>query len=88
MLLVLLFLTSPLAYVPKTALAAVILIAAIGLFDLSALRILYRMSRREFLLSVATTLGVLLLGVLPGVLIAVSFSLLWLLSVVSRDSRV
>ena len=87
MLLVLLFLTSPLAYVPKTALAAVILIAAIGLFDLSALRILYRMSHREFLLSVATTLGVLLLGVLPGVLIAVAFSLIWLLSVESRPSE-
>lgn len=86
MLLILLFFTSPLAYVPTTALAAVILVAAIGLFDLSALRVLYRMSQREFLLSLGTTLGVLVLGVLPGVLIAVSFSLIWLLSVGSRPN--
>jgi MFS superfamily sulfate permease-like transporter len=83
MLLVLLFLTSPLAYVPITALAAVILVAAIGLFDLSELRLLFRMSYREFLMSVGTTLGVLLLGVLPGVLLAVALSLIWLLSVES-----
>jgi len=56
MLLILLFLTSPLAYIPKAALAVVILIAAIGLFDFSALRNLYQMSSREFLLSVGTSL--------------------------------
>lgn len=86
MLLILLFLTSPLAYVPKTALAAVILVSAVGLFDLAALRVLFRMSHREFLLSVGTTLGVLVLGVLPGVLIAISLSLIWLLSIESRPT--
>ena len=84
MLLILLFLTSPLAFVPSTALAAVILVSAVGLFDLAELRVLYRMSYREFLMSVTTTLGVLVLGVLPGVLLAVALSLLWLLSVSSR----
>jgi high affinity sulfate transporter 1 len=86
MLLVLLFLTSPLAYVPTTALAAVILVSAIGLFDLADLRLLYRMSYREFLMSVGTTLGVLVLGVLPGVLLAVALSLIWLLSVESQPN--
>ncbi len=84
MLLILLFLTSPLAYVPTTALAAVILVAAVGLFDVADLRKLYRMSYREFLMSVITTLGVLVLGVLPGVLLAVALSLVWLLSISSR----
>lgn len=84
MLLVLVFLSSPLAYVPTTALAAVILVSAMGLFDLADLRLLYRMSYREFLMSVGTTLGVLALGVLPGVLLAVALSLIWLLSVGSR----
>ncbi len=86
MLLVLFFLTSPLAYVPITALAAVILVTAIGLFDLAGLRLLYRMSYREFLMSVTTTLGVLVLGVLPGILLAVALSLIWLLSVESRPN--
>jgi MFS superfamily sulfate permease-like transporter len=86
MLLVLVFMTAPLAYVPTTALAAVILISAIGLFDLADLRLLHRMSYREFLMSVGTTLGVLILGVLPGVLLAVALSLIWLLSVGSRPN--
>lgn len=86
MLLVLLFLTSPLAYVPTTALAAVILVAAAGLFDVAALRRLWWMSYREFIMSVTTTLGVLVMGVLPGVLLAVALSLAWLLSVTSRPN--
>lgn len=86
MLLVVIFMTAPLAFVPTTALAAVILVSAVGLFDFADLRELYRTSRREFLMSVATTAGVLLLGVLPGVLLAVALSLIWLLSVGSRPN--
>ncbi len=44
------------------------------------------MSYREFLMSVVTTLGVLVLGVLPGVLLAVALSLIWLLAVESRPN--
>jgi high affinity sulfate transporter 1 len=84
MLLILFFLTAPLAYVPIAALAAVIMVSGAGLFDFATLRDLYRSSRRELLLSVATTLGVLLLGVLHGVLLAVILSLLWLLAIGSR----
>ncbi len=84
MLVVLFFLTEPLGYVPITALAAVIMVSAVGLFDFATLRDLYRSSRRELLLSVTTTLGVLLLGVLKGVLLAVVLSLLWLLAISSR----
>ena len=70
MLLVLVFLTRPLATVPITALAAVVTLSAAGLFDAAALRQLFAVSRLELLLSVGTTLGVLVLGVLPGVLLA------------------
>jgi len=84
MLLILFFLTEPLAYVPTAALAAVIMVSAIGLFDLAELRALYKISHRELLLSVGTTLGVLILGVLPGVLLAVALSLFWLLTLASR----
>jgi high affinity sulfate transporter 1 len=84
MLMFLLFFTEPLAYLPKTALAAIILVSAFGLFDFRALRNLSIASRRELALSVATTAGVLYFGVLPGVLIAVVLSLLWFLSVGAR----
>jgi len=83
MLLILFFLTGPLAYVPTAALSAVIIVAAAGLFDFKELRALYGISHREFLLSIGTTLGVLILGVLPGVLLAVALSILWLLKVMS-----
>jgi MFS superfamily sulfate permease-like transporter len=42
------------------------------------------MSWREGLLSLATTLGVLVLGVLPGVVLSIALSLLWLLVVALR----
>jgi high affinity sulfate transporter 1 len=84
MLLALLFLRAPLALVPTAALGAVVCVSALGLFDLTGLRDLARMSWREGLLSLGTTVGVLVLGVLPGVILAVGLSLLWLLMVASR----
>jgi MFS superfamily sulfate permease-like transporter len=84
MLFVLLFLKAPLALAPTVALAAVVFVSALGLFDLKGLRDLARMSWREGLLSLGTTLGVLVLGVLPGVMLAVALSLTWLLMVASR----
>ncbi|MBV5316498.1 MAG: SulP family inorganic anion transporter [Desulfobulbaceae bacterium] len=81
MLVILFFLTGPLAYVPIAGLAAVIIIAAIGLFDIAALRDLQKISTRELMFSLTTTAGVLILGVLPGVLLAITLSLIWLLSV-------
>jgi high affinity sulfate transporter 1 len=84
MLVVLFFLTAPLASVPKVALAAVIIVSATGLFDFTALRELYATSRVEFVLCVASTSAALVFGVLPGVGIAVGLSLLWLLHVSSR----
>ena len=87
MLLVLLFLTGPLALVPQTALAAVVTVSALGLFDVRGLRELDRMSRVEWLLSHATTLGVIIIGVLPGVVLAVVLSLLWLLALASHPTR-
>jgi sulfate permease, SulP family len=84
MLIALLFLRAPLALVPTAALAAVVFVSAISLFDVTGLRDLARMSWREGLLSLGTTLGVLVLGVLPGVMLAVALSLAWLLMVASR----
>ncbi len=86
MLVFLLFLTAPLAFLPNAALAALIIVPAWSLFDFAALRTLSIASRRELLLCLATTGGVLVLGVLPGVVLAVVLSLVWLLSVGSRPS--
>ena len=84
MLLILFFLTDPLADVPTAALAAVIVVSAVGLFDIGTLRDLYGINRVEFFFSVGTTIGVLVLGVLPGVMLAVVLSLVMLRAVTSR----
>ncbi|MCJ7749792.1 MAG: SulP family inorganic anion transporter [Armatimonadetes bacterium] len=76
---VLLFLTGPLAYLPSSALAAVLVSVALGIFDLSALRWLRRVRKPEFRLAVFTWLGVITIGVLQGVLFAVILAIIELL---------
>ena len=68
---VLFFLTEPLRYLPVAALGAVLIIAAIGLFDEAALRKMWRVNRAECVLSLFTTLGVIWLDLLQGILLAV-----------------
>ena len=79
LVLVLLFLTAPLALLPITVLAAVLVNAAIGLFDLPGLLRLRLISRPEFRLTLVTLLGVITVGVLPGVVVAVVLALMQLL---------
>ena len=61
---------------PQPALAAVVIVAAISLFDGPILRTYYRMRRSAFVIAVVTSLGVILFGVLEGILIAVVLSIL------------
>ena len=49
--------------------------AALGLAEVAGVRRLYRLRRREFALSLACFLGVALLGVIPGVFVAVGLAL-------------
>ena len=60
---------------PQPILAAVVITAAIGLIDARAVRRLYRVRRPEFMLWLAAFLGVALLGVLVGILVAIVLSL-------------
>ena len=83
---ILLFFTAPLAYLPTAALAAILISSALGLFDVASLRGYYRVSRPEFRHSLVAMLGVMTVGVLPGVLIAVALALLRLLRLVSRPN--
>jgi high affinity sulfate transporter 1 len=61
---------------PQPALAAVVITAALSLADIPATARLWRQRKAEFLLSAAAFLGVALLGVLPGIAIAVALSIL------------
>ena len=64
--LLLLFLNSLLADLPQTALAAVVIAAALSLMDVAALRRYWRVRRTAASLSLAATAGVVLFGVLQG----------------------
>jgi len=75
----LLFLTGPLACLPIAVLSAVLVNAALGLFDLPALRFLCRSEPLEFAVSLLTLLGVITVGVLPGVVVAVAVALVLVL---------
>ena len=61
---------------PQPALAAVVITASLSLADIPATARLWRQRKAEFLLSIAAFLGVALLGVLPGIAIAVALSIL------------
>jgi high affinity sulfate transporter 1 len=61
---------------PQPALAAVVITASLSLADIPGTVRLWRQRRVEFLLSIAAFLGVVLLGVLPGIAIAVALSIL------------
>jgi high affinity sulfate transporter 1 len=61
---------------PQPALAAVVITASLSLADIPATVRLWQQRKAEFLLSIAAFLGVALLGVLPGIAIAVGLSIL------------
>src|SRR6187200_3428263 len=60
-----------LQYLPQTALAAVVISSAIGLFEVSDLRRIYRIQRWEFWLSMTCFVGVATLGAIPGIALAI-----------------
>ena len=81
---VLLFFTETLKYLPVAILGAIVISASIGLFNFEYLKNLYLVSRPEFYLAVITSLCVLTIGVLPAVIFAVCLSLLVLLARASK----
>ena len=56
---------------PNTALAAVVIASAIGLFEVSDLRRIYRIQQWEFWLSMTCFAGVAVFGAIPGIAIAI-----------------
>lgn len=76
----LVFLTGPLAHLPKAVLAAIVLTAVYGLIDPAALARMWRISRMDFWSAIVALAAVLLLGILQGIVLAVVASVLMLLA--------
>ncbi|WP_066976154.1 SulP family inorganic anion transporter [Methylomonas lenta] len=75
-LLVLLFFTEPLQYLPRSVLAGIVFTIAVGLVDIPSLRGIRRESPGEFILAMVTAAVVALVGLEQGILLAVALSLL------------
>ena len=69
--LLLIFAPDLLKNLPNSALAAVVITAAIGLFEVNDLRRIYRIQNWEFWLSIVCFLGVAVLGAIPGIGLAI-----------------
>jgi SulP family sulfate permease len=72
--LVLLFLTGPVEYLPIATLGAVIVAASIGMVDLASWRGLAHINRVEVAIAAITMVGVVSVGVLRALLLAVALS--------------
>ena len=74
-LVVLMFLTGPLQYLPHCVLASIVFTIAVGMVDVRGLKAIRRESPREFLLALFTAAAVPLIGVEQGILLAIALSL-------------
>lgn len=75
-LVVLLLLTGPLAYLPDAALAAIVFLIAIELVDIAGMRRILACRRQEFAIALLTTAAVVILGAEEGIVLAVVASVI------------
>jgi high affinity sulfate transporter 1 len=75
-LLVLLFLTGPLAYMPEAVLSAIVFLIGIDLIDIKGMQSIYEQRRSEFWVALITALMVVFVGVEQGIILAIVLSLI------------
>ena len=75
-LLVLLFLTGPLALMPEAALSAIVFLIGVGLIDIAGMRKVFTQRRSEFWVALITALTVVIVGVEQGIMLAIALSLI------------
>ncbi|WP_299062097.1 SulP family inorganic anion transporter [uncultured Polaribacter sp.] len=80
----LLFLTPLFYHLPKTVLAAIIIVAVFGLVNFKEAGFLWRANKLDFWLMLATFLATLLLGIEYGIIVGVGLSLIILIFRTSR----
>jgi len=62
-------------FLPSAALAGIVIVAGLGLLDVTDFRAIYRYRRSEFWMAVFTAAAVVVIGMLAGIIIAVTLSL-------------
>jgi len=86
--LTLLFLTPLFTYMPNAVLAAIVMVAVVGLIDIKEIRFLWRVKRQDFFLLVLTFFATLGLGIEEGILVGVVVSLVLVIHASSRPFTV
>jgi SulP family sulfate permease len=76
--------TSWIATIPSVAIAAILVFTGVTLVNLQVYSRLWRLHRFSTAVAATTTIGVIALGVLPGILLGVVFSLLGVLAQIVR----
>jgi SulP family sulfate permease len=76
-LVVLVFLTKPISFLPIATLSSIVFLIGINLVDLSSLKDIRSKMPSEFILALMTMATVILFGVLAGIIVAVIISMLW-----------
>jgi MFS superfamily sulfate permease-like transporter len=61
---------------PNSALAGIVIAAALSLFEFSDLRRIFRIQRWEFWLSIVCLVGVAVLGAIPGIALAIAIAVI------------
>jgi len=75
-LLTMLLLAGPMGLMPQATLAGVVIVYSVGLIQLDGFRAILRVRRTEFIWALVALAGVLLLGTLKGILVAIVVSVL------------
>ncbi|HLP73084.1 MAG TPA: bifunctional SulP family inorganic anion transporter/carbonic anhydrase [Bacteroidales bacterium] len=80
----LMFLTGLLKNLPMVILAAIVLVAIRGLFDIPEMKRMFRVNKLDFIIAMTAMISVIVLNILQGVLIAALFSLILIIRNVSN----
>jgi len=84
--LVVFFLLSPLEYIPSAVLAIILIYSSWSLIDIKTIIRFFKLNRDAFYLSLATLIAVLLIGIIPGMALAVLLGLFLFLRRVFRPT--
>ena len=75
-IIVLVFLTAPLQYMPNAVLASIVFLIAIELIDIAGMRRVFALRRDEFVIAALTALVVVVVGVEQGIILAIVLSII------------
>jgi sulfate permease, SulP family len=75
-LVVILFLTQPISYLPNPVLAAIVFSIGLRLIDIKGLQGIFKTHREEFYLAIVTAATVVFIGVKEGIILAIMLSLI------------